>query len=145
MTGLHSFHKHFDLPIPQVLHTDCPYYFREAQGQESEQEFVDRLVDNLEDLILREGPETVAAFIAEPVMGAGGVIVPPPGYFPKVQAVLRKYDILFIDDEVICGFGRTGRVFGAQTFDIEPSTMSLAKAVSSAYLPLSAVLIPEFM
>lgn len=145
LTGLPSFHKHFDLPIPQVLHTDCPYYFREAEGSESEQDFVDRVVNNLEDLILREGAETIAAFIAEPVMGAGGVIVPPPGYYKKVQAVLKKYEIFFIDDEVICGFGRTGRAFGAQTFDIEPTTMSLAKGVSSGYLPLSAVLIPEFM
>ena len=145
LTGLPPFHKHFDLPIPEVLHTDCPYYYREAAEAETEQDFVDRIVDNLEQLIIREGPETIAAFIAEPVMGAGGVIVPPPGYFQKVQALLVKYDIFFIDDEVICGFGRTGCAFGAETFDIEPTTMSLAKAVSSAYLPLSAVLIPEFM
>ncbi len=145
LTGLPPFHKHFDLPIPQVLHTDCPHYYREASEAETEQDFVDRIVNNLEQLIVREGPETIAAFIAEPVMGAGGVIVPPPGYFQKVQALLVKYDIFFIDDEVICGFGRTGRAFGADTFDIEPTTMSLAKAVSSAYLPLSAVLIPEFM
>ena len=145
LTGLPPFHKHFDLPIPQVLHTDCPYYYREANDAETEQDFVDRIVGNLEQLIVREGPETIAAFIAEPVMGAGGVIVPPPGYFQKVQALLKKYDIFFIDDEVICGFGRTGRAFGAETFDIDPTTMSLAKAISSAYLPLSAVLIPEFM
>ncbi|MCZ6619018.1 MAG: aminotransferase [Gammaproteobacteria bacterium] len=145
LTGLTPFHKHFDLPIPQVLHTDCPYYYREARGSETEQDFVDRIVGNLEQLIVQEGPETIAAFIAEPVMGAGGVIVPPPGYYRKVQEVLRKYDIFFIDDEVICGFGRTGEAFGAQTFDIEPTTMSLAKAITSAYLPLSAVLIPEFM
>jgi len=145
LTGLPPFHKHFDLPIPGVLHTDCPHYYRGAEGAESETQFVDRLVAKLEDLIIREGPETVAGFIAEPVMGAGGVIVPPPGYYQKVQAVLAKYDIAFIDDEVICGFGRTGRAFGAETFGIEPTTMSLAKAISSAYLPISAVVVPETM
>lgn len=145
LTGLPPFHKHFDLPIPGILHTDCPHYYRGQQGGESEAEFVDRIVGNLESLILKEGPETIAAFIAEPIMGAGGVVVPPAGYYQKVQALLKQHDILFIDDEVICGFGRTGRPFGAQTFGIEPDTMSVAKAVSSAYLPLSAVLLPEFM
>ena len=145
LTGLPPFHKHFDLPIPGILHTDCPHYYRGQEGGESETEFVDRIVGNLEALILKEGPETIAAFIAEPIMGAGGVVVPPAGYYQKVQALLKQHDILFIDDEVICGFGRTGRPFGAQTFGIEPDTMSVAKAVSSAYLPLSAVLLPEFM
>ena len=145
LTGLPPFHKHFDLPIPGILHTDCPHYYRGQEGGESESEFVDRIVGNLESLILKEGPETIAAFIAEPIMGAGGVVVPPAGYYQKVQALLKQHDILFIDDEVICGFGRTGRAFGAETFGIEPDTMSVAKAVSSAYLPLSAVLLPEFM
>ncbi|HEX7037977.1 MAG TPA: aminotransferase [Pseudomonadales bacterium] len=145
LTGLPAFHAHFDLPLPSVLHTDCPYYYREARDGESEAEFVDRLVGSLEALIEQEGPETIAAFVAEPVMGAGGVIVPPAGYFEKVQALLRRHDILFIDDEVICGFGRTGRPFGADTFGIVPDTMTLAKALSSAYLPMSAVLIPEYM
>lgn len=145
LTGLPPFHKNFDLPLPGVLHTDCPLYYRGVQGAESEEEFVDRIVGNLEELILNEGPETIAAFIAEPVMAAGGVIVPPATYYRKVQVVLEKHDIAFIDDEVICGFGRTGRPFGADTFDIKPTTMSLAKAITSAYLPLSAVVIPEFM
>ncbi len=145
LTGLPPYHKHFDLPIAGILHTDCPHYYRGRQGAESEADFVDRIVGNLEELIFREGPETIAAFIAEPVMGAGGVIVPPAGYFQKVQALLKRHDILFIDDEVICGFGRTGRPFGAETFGIVPDTMSVAKAVSSAYLPLSAVLLPERM
>ena len=96
-------------------------------------------------MILREGADTIAAFIAEPVLGAGGVIVPPDGYYAKVQDLLHKHDIMFIDDEVICGFGRTGQPFGAQTMGFTPDTMSVAKAVSSAYLPLSAVLIPEYM
>lgn len=145
LTGLPTFHNAFDLPMPGVLHTDCPHYYSEAETGESETEFVDRIVKSLEDTIIRENPDTVAAFIAEPIMGAGGVIVPPLGYYEKVQAVLRKYDILFIDDEVICGFGRTGQAFGAQTMGIVPDTMSIAKALSSAYLPISAVLVPEFM
>jgi len=145
LTGLPPFHKAFDLPMPGVLHTDCPHYYSEGLSGETEAQFVDRIVNNLEDLILKEGADTIAAFIAEPILGAGGVIVPPPGYYEKVQAVLRKHDIFFIDDEVICGFGRTGQAFGAQTMGITPTTMSVAKAVSSAYLPLSAVVIPEFM
>lgn len=145
LTGLRPFHSNFDLPIPQVLHTDRPHYYRDAEGAESEIDFCERIVGNLEDLIVREGPETIAAFIAEPILGAGGVIVPPAGYYEKVQEVLAKYDILFIDDEVICGFGRTGNPFGAQTMGIAPTTMSVAKALSSAYQPISAVLIPEFM
>ncbi|MGD8417843.1 MAG: aminotransferase [Pseudomonadales bacterium] len=145
LTGLPPYHKYFDLPIAGILHTDCPHYYRGREGGESEAAFVDRIVGNLEELIRREGGDTIAAFIAEPIMGAGGVIVPPPGYYQKVQALLAEHDILFIDDEVICGFGRTGRPFGAQTFDIRPDTMSVAKAVSSAYLPLSAVLLPERM
>jgi 4-aminobutyrate--pyruvate transaminase len=145
LTGLPNFHRHFDLPIAGVLHTDCPHFYRGAEPGETEAAFVDRIVGNLAALIEREGPETIAAFIAEPVLGAGGVIVPPAGYYTKVQALLARHDILFIDDEVICGFGRTGNPFGAQTMGITPTTMSLAKAVSSAYLPLSAVLLPEFM
>jgi 4-aminobutyrate--pyruvate transaminase len=145
LTGLPPYHKYFDLPIAGILHTDCPHYYRGREGGESEAAFVDRIVGNLEELIRREGGDTIAAFIAEPIMGAGGVIVPPPGYYQKVQALLAEHDILFIDDEVICGFGRTGKPFGAQTFDIRPDTMSVAKAVSSAYLPLSAVLLPERM
>lgn len=145
LTGLPPFHNAFDLPISGILHTDSPHYYSCAQSGESEAQFVDRVVNSLEDMILKEGPETIAAFIAEPILGAGGVIVPPPGYYEKVQAVLAEHDILFIDDEVICGFGRTGAPFGAQTMGIAPTTMSVAKAVSSAYLPLSAVLLPEFM
>ena len=145
LTGIPWFHRSFDLPVAPFLHTEAPYYYDKAEPGESQDEFVDRLVGMLERLILEEGPETVAAFIAEPIMAAGGVIVPPDGYYQKVQVVLDKYDIFFIDDEVVCGFGRTGNVFGAQTFDISPTTMSLAKGLSSAYLPISAVLLPEFM
>ena len=145
LTGLPPFHAQFDLPIPNILHTDSPFYYREAQQGETEDDFTTRLANNLEDLIQAEGPETIAAFIAEPVLGAGGVVVPPDGYYAKIQDVLRRHRIFFIDDEVVCGFGRTGNPFGAQTFAIEPTTMSLAKALSSAYLPISATLIPEFM
>ncbi len=145
LTGLPAQHRDFDLPIERVLHTDCPHYYRGAEDGESEEDFASRLAANLDALVEREGPETVAAFIAEPVMGAGGVIVPPRTYFEKIQSVLKKHDVLLIDDEVICGFGRTGNVFGAETFGMNPDTMSVAKALSSAYLPISAVLIPEFM
>jgi 4-aminobutyrate--pyruvate transaminase len=143
LTGLPFVHRDFDLPISRILHADCPHYYRYAEPGETEEEFAARLADNLEKLILKEGPETVAAFIAEPVMGAGGVIVPPRTYFQKVQTVLDKYGIIFIDDEVICGFGRTGNMFGCQTFGFTPYTVSLAKALSSGYLPIGAVLIPD--
>ena len=145
LTGLPANHTDFDLPIAGILHTDCPHHYRFAEPGESEEEFATRLVKNLEELIIREDPDTIAAFIAEPIMGAGGVIVPPRTYFPKIQQVLKKYDIYFIGDEVICGFGRTGQWFGCQALDMQPDTISVAKALSSAYLPISAVLIPEQM
>jgi 4-aminobutyrate--pyruvate transaminase len=145
LTGIPTFHKEFDLPLPGVMHVTCPHYYSEGLVGETEGQFVDRLLAELEQLILQEGPETIAGFIAEPIQGAGGVVVPPKDYLPRVAQLLQKHDIIFIDDEVICGFGRTGQPFGAQTFDIRPTTMSLAKALSSAYLPISAVLIPEYM
>jgi len=145
LTGLPPFHKHFDLPMDGILHTDAPHYYRGKREGETEDQFVNRIVGNLEKLIHREGPETIAAFIAEPVPGAGGVIVPPDGYYEKVQGVLRAHDILFIADEVINGFGRLGEPFGCQAMGIEPDTMSFAKAISSAYLPISAVTVPEFL
>ena len=127
------------------MHVTCPHYYSEGLPGETEVQFVDRLLAELEQLILQEGAETIAAFIAEPIQGAGGVLVPPQGYLPRVAQLLAEHDILFIDDEVICGFGRTGQPFGAQTFGIKPTTMSLAKALSAAYLPISAVLLPDFM
>ncbi|MFL6871438.1 MAG: aminotransferase [Candidatus Azotimanducaceae bacterium] len=145
LTGIPTFHKEFDLPLPGVMHVTSPHYYSEGLVGETEAQFVDRLLAELEQLILQEGPETIAGFIAEPIQGAGGVVVPPKDYLPRVAQLLQKHDIIFIDDEVICGFGRTGQPFGAQTFDIRPTTMSLAKALSSAYLPISAVLIPEYM
>ena len=144
-TGHEAYHKGFDLPIEGFLHAECPHYYRNAEAGETEDQFTTRLAENLENLIVREDPDTVAAFIAEPIMGAGGVIVPPDSYFPKIQAVLKKYDVLFIDDEVVTGFGRTGNPFGVDTFDLKPDTVTLAKSLTSAYMPLSAVMIPEFI
>lgn len=143
LTGLAFAHNDFDLPIARILHTDCPHYYRGAADGEGEEAFSARLAKNLEQLILREGPDTVAAFIAEPVMGAGGVIVPPARYFELIQPILRRYDMLFIVDEVICGFGRTGNMFGAQTFDLEPDITTLAKGLSAGYMPISATLLCE--
>lgn len=141
LTGTPAHHAGFDLPISngRFLHTDTPYFYRLAEAGESQSDYASRLANNLEALILKEGPETVAAFIAEPIMGAGGVILPPDTYFEKIQAILNKYDVSFIDDEVICGFGRTGNAFGADTYHLKPDSISLAKALTSAYQPLSAV------
>ncbi|XP_073123488.1 gamma aminobutyrate transaminase 3, chloroplastic-like isoform X1 [Henckelia pumila] len=158
LSGLPALHQKFDLPAPFVLHTDSPHYWRHhlpgviqfsttveaergASMGETEEEFSTRLANNLENLILKEGPETIAAFIAEPVMGAGGVILPPETYFEKIQSVLKKYDILFIADEVICGFGRLGTMFGCDKYNIKPDLVSIAKALSSAYMPIGAVLV----
>ncbi len=145
LTGLPHLHADWDLPIANILHTDCPHYYRFAQPGESEDEFTTRLAGNLDAMIQREGPDSIAAFIAEPIMGAAGVLVPPADYFAKIQVVLAKYDIMFIDDEVITGFARTGNMFGAETFGLRPASMSLAKALSSAYVPIGAVILPEFM
>lgn len=144
MTGLPYNHMSFNLPFDFVKHTTTPHYWREGRDGETEAEFSQRCANDLEELILAEGPETVAAFIAEPVMGAGGVIVPPKGYFEAIGAVLDKYDILFIDDEVICGFGRTGEWFGASSQGMvdakrQPTSVSMAKQLTGAYAPLSAV------
>ena len=144
LTSLPANLAHFDAPLEAlgVLRTDHPHYYRGAQGDESEMQFVDRITNNLEQLILQEGPDTIAAFIAEPITGASGVLVPPPGYYEKVQAILEKYDILFWADEVITGFGRTGKVFGCETVNIQhPSMMTFAKQMSSAYYPISASVI----
>ncbi len=143
LTGLPNNHRSFDLPLANIFHTTCPHYRVFANEGETEQEFVARCAKDLEDLILKEGPETVAAFIGEPVMGAGGVIVPPAGYWEAIQTVLRKYDILLIADEVICGFGRTGEMFGTTTYGMQPDIMTLSKQLSSSYQPISALLINE--
>jgi len=143
LTGLPANHAEFDLPIKNIGHVDMVYPYRGMQPGETEEEYSTRLAEQLEARILQEDPDTVAAFIAEPVCGAGGVLVPPSGYFPKIQAVLKKYDIMMIADEVICGFGRTGNMWGCDTFDIEPDALSCAKQLSSAYQPISAVLVND--
>ena len=143
LSGLPNNHRSFDLPIANIRHTDCPHHYRFAHAGESEEDFATRLAENLDLMIQREDPETVGAFIAEPVMGAGGVVVPPRTYYEKVQKVLKKHDVLFIADEVITGFGRTGKMFGTETFDLKPDIITIAKALSSAYLPISATVVNE--
>lgn len=141
LSGLPANHQDFDLPIARIGHVECPHHYRYGLPGESEADFATRLADSLEQRILQEGPDTVAAFFAEPVMGAGGVIVPPETYFEKVQAVLRKYQVLLVADEVICGFGRTGNMFGSTTFGLQPDILTCAKALSSGYVPISAVMV----
>jgi 4-aminobutyrate--pyruvate transaminase len=143
LTGLPWVHNDFDLPIANILHTSCPHYYRFGEVGESEDQFADRMAKDLDDLIQKEGPDTVAAFIAEPIMGAGGVIIPPAGYFAKINAVLAKYDVRIIADEVICGFGRTGQWFGTTTMGMKPTSISMAKAITSAYFPMGAITIEE--
>lgn len=143
LTGIPANHRGFDLPLPGIFHVSEPHHYRNALPGESPDEFTDRLARELEDLILREGPETVAAFIAEPVSGAGGVVVPPAGYFPKIQAVLSRYDVLFLADEVITGFHRTGPLWGCEAMKITPDAMTMAKGMTSAYQPLAAIVLSE--
>ncbi len=143
LTGLPWVHNDFDLPIAGILHTSCPHYYRYGQEGETEEQFTARVAQDLEDLIIKEGPDTIAAFIGEPLMGAGGVLIPPKGYWAKVNDILARYDIRFIADEVICGFGRTGNWFGTTTMGMKPQSISMAKAITSAYFPLSALTIEE--
>jgi len=141
LTGLPGNHKDFDLPLPRILHTACPRHYRNGLPGESEEDYASRLAADLEAMIVREGPDTVAAFIGEPVMGAGGVIVPPRTYWQKIQAVCRKYDVLIVADEVITGFGRLGQRFGSDVLGIEPDMMVLSKQITSSYQPLGAVML----
>lgn len=143
LTGLKSFHNAFDLPINHVLHAESPDYFRYANESESELQFSQRRAKELEEMIEREGADTIAAFIAEPVLGAGGVVTPPEGYFEEIQLVLKKYNILFIVDEVVCGFGRLGAWFGSDVYDLKPDMMTTAKAITSGYFPFSASFVSE--
>jgi 4-aminobutyrate--pyruvate transaminase len=143
LTRLKAMNDGFDLPIDRIRHVGCPHHYRLAQEGESEEQFATRLAAELEATIQAEGPETVAAFIAEPIMGAGGVIVPPATYFEKIQRVLKQHDVLLICDEVITGFGRLGTMFGAERFAIEPDIMTLGKQMTSAYAPMSAILMRE--
>lgn len=143
LTGLATVHQGFDLPLPGFLHVSTPHFYRHGLPGETEEQFADRLADELDALIHREGAHTIAAFVAEPLMGAGGVIVPPHTYWEKIQQVCRRHDVLIIADEVICGFGRTGKLFGCETFGIQPDAMVLSKQLSSSYQPIAAVLINE--
>ena len=143
LTGFGLMHKGFDLPIKNVLHTGSHHHYRHAHEGESEEDFATRRAAEFEQLILDEGPETVAAFVAEPVMGAGGAIIPPKTYFEKMQAVCEKYDVLFVADEVITGFHRTGNTFACTTYGITPDIVVVAKQLSSAYLPISAVILND--
>jgi 4-aminobutyrate---pyruvate transaminase len=143
LTGLPVNHKAFDVPLPGFIHTMTPHFYHGAEPGETEDAFATRCATELEALIQAEGPDTIAAMWAEPIMGAGGVIIPPASYFPKIQAVLRKYDILFVADEVINGFWRTGNYWGSQTMGAEPDILTCAKALSSSYLPISAVMVNE--
>lgn len=143
LTGLPNNHRDFDLPFPQIKHVGCPHHYRFAEPNETEEAFATRLAKELEDRILSEGPETVAAFIGEPVMGAGGVFIPPRTYWEKIQAVCRKYDVLIIVDEVINGFGRTGNTWGSDTYGIIPDMMICSKQITSSYVPLAALLFTD--
>ncbi len=145
LTGIAAFHQAFDLPVEGVLHTSCPHFYRFAEPGEDEDAFTARMIADLEALIAREGPDTIAAFIAEPVMGTGGALLPPKGYFARVQEVLARNDILFIADEVITGFGRTGSWFATGLYDLKPDIVTLAKGITSAYFPLSASIVSEEM
>ena len=143
MTGMSFYHDHMDLPLPGILHTGAPHYYWGAEPGETESDFAKRRADELDALIVRQGPETVAAFIAEPVLGTGGLIPPPEGYWPAIQAVLRKYDVLLIADEVICGFGRVGALFGSNLYGMAPDLVTVAKGLTSAYFPLSGAIVGE--
>lgn len=143
ITGLPHLHRDFHLPLPNFLHVTCPHFYREGKPDETEELFSTRLANELDALIIAEGPDTVAAFFAEPAMGTGGAVMPPKGYFEKIQKVLKKHEVLLIADEVITGFGRTGNWWGCQTFGVEPDMITCAKALTAAYMPLSALLISE--
>lgn len=143
LTGLAMVHRSFDLPIPGILRVGSPHHRKDATPGESEEDFASRRAKELEELIISEGPETIAAFFAEPVLGAGGAVTPPRTYWEKIQAVLRKYDVLLVADEVVSGFGRTGNMFGSQTYDIRPDLMILSKGLSSSYQPISAVVMND--
>ena len=143
LTGLELFHRQFDLPLPHVVHTEAPYYFRRRDRSLGEAEFTQFCADELEKLILREGPDTVAAFIGEPVLGTGGIVPPPVGYWPAIETVLRKYDVLLIADEVVTGFGRLGSMFGSAHYGITPDIVTIAKGLTSAYAPLSGSIVSE--
>ncbi len=143
LTGLELFHKKFDLPVEQVIHTTAPYYYRREDLDQSEAEFVAQCVNDLEDLIASEGADNIAAFIGEPLLGTGGIVPPPAGYWQAIQEVLNRHDILLIADEVVTGFGRLGTMFGSEHYGIKPDIITIAKGLTSAYAPLSGSIVSE--
>ncbi|NQW14666.1 MAG: aspartate aminotransferase family protein [Rhodobacter sp.] len=143
LTGLELFHNKFDLPLSQVIHTEAPYYYRRENLDQSEPEFVVHCVAALEEIIEREGADTIAAFIGEPALGTGGLVPPPAGYWPAIQDVLDKHDILLIADEVVTGFGRLGSMFGSEHYGMKPDIITIAKGLTSAYAPLSGSIVSE--
>lgn len=145
LSGQPHMHARFGLPLPEFKHTELPNYYRFHIDGESEEEFSSRMAARFEDLILAEGPETVAAFFAEPAISGGGALMPPRGYWEAMQAVLRKYDIKFVADEVVCGFGRTGNLWGSETWGLKPDMVSCAKALSAAFFPVSALMFKDKM
>ncbi|MEO9336170.1 aspartate aminotransferase family protein [Mesorhizobium sp. SB112] len=143
LTGLQLFHNAFDLPRAPILHTEAPYYFRREDRYMSEEQFSQHCADKLEEMILAEGPDTVAAFIGEPILGTGGIVPPPAGYWEKIQAVLKKYNVLLVADEVVTGFGRLGTMFGSDHYGMKPDLITIAKGLTSAYLPLSGTIVSD--
>lgn len=143
MTGMNFYHDHMDLPVSGILRTGVPHHYWDTQAGETELQFSARRAQELEELILREDPDTIGAFIAEPVLGTGGITPPPEGYWAAIQPILNKYDILLIADEVITGFGRTGAMFGCDKYDMTPDLITVAKGLTSAYMPLSAAIVGE--
>jgi len=143
LTGLKLFHRAFDLPLARVVHTEAPYYFRRPEPGMGEEEFATWCAERLEALILDLGADTVAAFIAEPMLGTGGIVPPPESYWPKIQAVLQKYDVLLIADEVVTGFGRLGTMFGSEHYGLRPDLVTIAKGLTSAYAPLSGSILSD--
>ena len=143
LTGLEFFHKQFDLPLPQVIHTEAPYYFRRPDATMNEEQFSAYCAAELDALIRREGPETIGAFIGEPVLGTGGIVPPSKGYWEAIQKVLKAHDVLLIIDEVVAGFGRLGSMFGSEHYGLKPDIISIAKGLTSAYAPLSGSLVSE--
>jgi L-2,4-diaminobutyrate transaminase len=141
LTGLELFHKKFDLPLDNIIHTEAPYYFRRENLEQTEEQYVAYCVGELECLIAREGADTIAAFIGEPVLGTGGIVPPPAGYWAAIQTILKKHDILLVVDEVVTGFGRLGTMFGSDHYEIEADIITIAKGLTSAYAPLSGSII----
>ncbi|TDL81769.1 aspartate aminotransferase family protein [Palleronia sediminis] len=143
LTGLEMFHKKFDLPMTPVLHTTAPYYYRRENDAQTEEQFSAQCAADLEDLIAREGADTIAAFWAEPMLGTGGIVPPPKGYWEAIKPILERHEILLVADEVVTGFGRLGTMFGSEHYGLEPDFITIAKGLTSAYAPLSGSIVSK--